>query len=135
MDADFDVDDDLKATPTRRHALTRTTTLIAISAFVVASSSFPECAHAVSDAAFTIGGGGASSSSFVGAPDFASDEYAYRTPDLAVDLASPLVAYWCVTKALKQEIPVWLEGIIFFAALGATYVCVTDNHSLDSILV
>lgn len=132
-----DFDDDLKAPPpTRRHALTRrTTTLIAISAFaVVASSSFPECAHAVSsDAGFTIGGGG--SASFVGAPDFASDEYVYRTPDLAVDLASPLVAYWCVTKALKQEIPVWLEGIIFFAALGATYVCVTDNHSLDSILV
>lgn len=131
-----DFEDDLKAPPTRRRALTRrTTTLIAISAFVVASSSFPECAHAVSDAGFTIGGQGASSSSFVGAPDFASDEYVYRTPDLAVDLASPLVAYWCVTKALKQEIPVWLEGIIFFAALGATYVCVTDNHSLDSILV
>ena len=130
MDADFDVDDDLKATPMRRRALTRTTTLIAISAFV--ASSFPECAHAVSDAGFTIGGG---ATSFVGAPDFASDEYVYRTPDLAVDLASPLVAYWCVTKALKQEIPVWLEGIIFFAALGATYVCVTDNHSLDSILV
>ena len=114
------------------------TRIAAVSAFVVvvvtaSSSSFPECAHAVSDAGFTIGGD--ATSSFVGAPDFASDEYAYRTPDLAVDLASPLVAYWCVTKALKQEIPVWLEGIIFFAALGATYVCVTDNHSLDSILV
>ena len=125
------MDDDLKATPTRRRYAT-TPTLIAISTFVVVASSFPECAHAVSDAGFTIGG---DATSFVGAPDFASDEYVYRTPDLAVDLASPLVAYWCVTKALKQEIPVWLEGIIFFAALGATYVCVTDNHSLDSILV
>jgi len=125
-----DADDD-------HHQRHRSSRIAAVSAFVVvvvvaSSSSFPECAHAVSDAGFTIGG---DATSFVGAPDFASDEYVYRTPDLAVDLASPLVAYWCVTKALKQEIPVWLEGIIFFAALGAAYVCVTDNHSLDSILV
>jgi hypothetical protein len=130
-----DDDDDvtLKATfDDRRRLFTLATTTTAVA--MTALASFPDAANAVSDAVggFVVGGGAASGA--FGAPDFASDEYAYRTPDLAVDLASPLVAYWCVTKALRQEIPAWLEGIIFIAALGATYVCVTDNHSLDSVL-
>ena len=72
---------------------------------------------------------------FVGAPDFASDEYVYRTPDFAVDLASPLVAYRLVTTALGQKVPAWLDAIIAFAALGAAYVVFTDDHSLDSLFV
>ena len=78
-----------------------------------------------------VGGG----DGFVGAPDFASDEYVYRTPDFAVDLASPLVAYRLVTTALRQEVPAWLDAIIAFAALGAAYVVFTDDHSLDSLFV
>ncbi len=88
-------------------------------------------AAASSSASFVVGGG----DGFVGAPDFASDEYAYRTPDFAVDLASPLVAYRLVTTALRQEVPAWLDAIIAFAALGAAYVVFTDDHSLDSLFV
>lgn len=80
---------------------------------------------------FAVGGG----DGFVGAPDFASEDYVYQTPDLAVDLASPLVAYRLVTTALRQEVPAWLDAIIFLAALGAAYVVFTDNHALDSVLV
>lgn len=86
---------------------------------------------AASSSSFAVGGG----DGFVGAPDFASDEYVYRTPDFAVDLASPLVAYRLVTTALRQEVPAWLDAIIAFAALGAAYVVFTDDHSLDSLFV
>ena len=88
-------------------------------------------AAAASSSSFAVGGG----DGFVGAPDFASDEYVYRTPDFAVDLASPLVAYRLVTTALRQEVPAWLDAIIAFAALGAAYVVFTDDHSLDSLFV
>ena len=88
-------------------------------------------AAAASASSFAVGGG----DGFVGAPDFASDEYVYRTPDFAVDLASPLVAYRLVTTALRQEVPAWLDAIIAFAALGAAYVVFTDDHSLDSLFV
>ncbi len=88
-------------------------------------------AAASSSASFVVGGG----DGFVGAPDFASDEYAYRTPDFAVDLASPLVAYRLVTTALGQKVPAWLDAMIAFAALGAAYVVFTDDHSLDSLFV
>ena len=88
-------------------------------------------AAAASASSFAVGGG----DGFVGAPDFASDEYVYRTPDFAVDLASPLVAYRLVTTALGQKVPAWLDAIIAFAALGAAYVVFTDDHSLDSLFV
>ncbi len=88
-------------------------------------------AAAAAASSFAVGGG----DGFVGAPDFASDEYVYRTPDFAVDLASPLVAYRLVTTALRQEVPAWLDAIIAFAALGAAYVVFTDDHSLDSLFV
>ena len=81
-------------------------------------------------AGFAVGGSG-------GVPEFGSDETveaAYATADLAVDLASPLAAYWVVTKALRQEIPTWLNAIIFLAVLGAVWVCVTGNTSLDAYL-
>ena len=90
-----------------------------------------DAAAAASASSFAVGGG----DGFVGAPDFASDEYVYRTPDFAVDLASPLVAYRLVTTALRQEVPAWLDAIIAFAALGAAYVVFTDDHSLDSLFV
>ena len=81
-------------------------------------------------ASFAVGGG----DGFAGAPSFAEEDYAYQTPDLAVDLASPLVAYRLVTTALRQEVPLWLDAIIVSAALGALWVVVTGNHSLDSVL-
>ena len=86
-----------------------------------------DVAHA---SAFAVGGGGGG----IGAPDFADEDYVYQTPDLAVDLASPLVAYRLVTTALGQEVPVWLDVIIVSAALGALWVVVTGDHSLDSVL-
>lgn len=63
-----------------------------------------------------------------------ANDYAYATSDLAVDLASPLAAYWCVTKALRQEIPLWLNFTIAFAVCAATVVCVTGNGALDAYL-
>ena len=62
-------------------------------------------------------------------------EYDYKTKDLAVDLASPLVAYRLVTWALNQEIPVWLDAIIIAFTLAAVYVCVNDVDALDDVLV
>jgi len=81
-------------------------------------------------ASFAVGGG----DGFAGAPSFAEEDYAYQTADLAVDLASPLVAYRLVTTALRQEVPLWLDAIIASAALGALWVVVTGNHALDSVL-
>ena len=119
----------------------RTTTIVSSSPRVVArtvalTTVALGAATLVGDAAaaasaFVVGGG----DGFVGAPDFASDEYVYRTPDFAVDLASPLVAYRLVTTALGQKVPAWLDAIIAFAALGAAYVVFTDDHSLDSLFV
>ena len=59
-----------------------------------------------------------------------------QLPDsrVAVDLASPLVAYRVVTTALKQEVPAWLDAVIAVAVLGAVFVLVTDNKSLDGVL-
>ena len=62
-------------------------------------------------------------------------EYDYGTKDLAVDLASPLVAYKLVTWALNQEIPIWLDAIIIAFTLAAVYVCVNDVDALDDVLV
>jgi len=120
----------------------RTTTIVSSSPRVVArtvalttvalgAATLVGDATAAAASAFVVGGG----DGFVGAPDFASDEYAYRTPDFAVDLASPLVAYRLVTTALGQKVPAWLDAIIAFAALGAAYVVFTDDHSLDSLFV
>ena len=120
----------------------RTTTIVSSSPRVVArtvalttvalgAATLVGDATAAAASSFVVGGG----DGFVGAPDFASDEYAYRTPDFAVDLASPLVAYRLVTTALGQKVPAWLDAIIAFAALGAAYVVFTDDHSLDSLFV
>ncbi len=62
-------------------------------------------------------------------------EYDYGTKDLAVDLASPLVAYKLVTWALNQEIPIWLDAIIIAFTLAAVYVCLFDVDALDDVLV
>ena len=124
---------------------TRTTTIVSSSPRVVARTvalttvalgaatlvGDATAAAAASASSFAVGGG----DGFVGAPDFASDEYVYRTPDFAVDLASPLVAYRLVTTALGQKVPAWLDAMIAFAALGAAYVVFTDDHSLDSLFV
>ena len=120
----------------------RTTTIVSSSPRVVArtvalttvalgAATLVGDAAAAAASAFVVGGG----DGFVGAPDFASDEYVYRTPDFAVDLASPLVAYRLVTTALGQKVPAWLDATIAFAALGAAYVVFTDDHSLDSLFV
>lgn len=120
----------------------RTTTIVSSSPRVVArtvalttvalgAATLVGDAAAAAASSFVVGGG----DGFVGAPDFASDEYMYRTPDFAVDLASPLVAYRLVTTALGQKVPAWLDAIIAFAALGAAYVVFTDDHSLDSLFV
>ena len=120
----------------------RTTTIVSSSPRVVArtvalttvalgAATLVGDATAAAASAFVVGGG----DGFVGAPDFASDEYAYRTPDFAVDLASPLVAYRLVTTALGQKVPAWLDATIAFAALGVAYVVFTDDHSLDSLFV
>ena len=120
----------------------RTTTIVSSSPRVVArtvalttvalgAATLVGDATAAAASSFVVGGG----DGFVGAPDFASDEYVYRTPDFAVDLASPLVAYRLVTTALGQKVPAWLDAIIAFAALGAAYVVFTDDHSLDSLFV
>ena len=104
---------------------------VALTTVALGAATLVGDATAAAAATFAVGGG----DGFVGAPDFASDEYAYRTPDFAVDLASPLVAYRLVTTALRQEVPAWLDAIIAFAALGAAYVVFTDDHSLDSLFV
>ena len=62
-------------------------------------------------------------------------EYDYGTKDLAVDLASPLVAYKLVSWALNQEVPVWLDAIILAFVLAAAYVCIFDVDPLDGVLV
>lgn len=62
-------------------------------------------------------------------------EYDYGTKDLAVDLASPLVAYKLVSWALNQEVPVWLDAIILAFTLAAIYVCLFDVNTLDDVLV
>lgn len=51
-----------------------------------------------------------------------------------MDLASPLAAYWVVTKALNQEIPTWLNAIVLLAVVGAGWVVFTGNSSLDAYL-
>jgi len=81
-----------------------------------------------------LGGGGGDNGVGFGADGDAA-EYDYKTKDLAVDLASPLVAYKLVTWALNQEIPVWLDAIIVFFALAALYVCLFDVNALDDVLV
>ena len=58
-----------------------------------------------------------------------------RHKDLAVDLASPLVAYKLVSWALNQEVPVWLGAIILAFTLAAVYVCLFDVDTLDDVLV
>ena len=65
----------------------------------------------------------------------ATDAYVYTTRDLAVDLASPLVAYKVVSTALlKQELPSWLDAIILLSAVGAAWVVVTGFDGIDAYL-
>jgi hypothetical protein len=63
------------------------------------------------------------------------DFYVYTTKDVAVDLASPLVAYRLVTAALRQEIPLWLDALIAAFVLLAGYAVFTDAGFLDQYLV
>jgi len=98
-------------------------------AALLASLAWAGAAHAA-DAGFAVGGlGGASG----GVPD--DDNYVYTTRDVAVDLASPLVAYRVASLAFNQEVPRWLDAIIFAAALGAAYVVVAGVDTLDKYLV
>ena len=97
--------------------------------------------HAQTDAAHAAGWyNDAPSGGFVGGggEGFAAEgdaaEYDYGTKDLAVDLASPLVAYKLVTWALNQEIPIWLDAIIIAFTLAALYVCLFDVDALDDVL-
>eukprot|EP00740_Mantoniella_antarctica_P021663 CAMPEP_0198681014 /NCGR_PEP_ID=MMETSP1468-20131203/5993_1 /TAXON_ID=1461545 /ORGANISM="Mantoniella sp, Strain CCMP1436" /LENGTH=230 /DNA_ID=CAMNT_0044422129 /DNA_START=64 /DNA_END=756 /DNA_ORIENTATION=+ len=80
-------------------------------------------------------GGGAFVGGDFGAEGGDAVEYDYGTKDLAVDLASPLVAYKVVSWALNQEVPVWLDAIILVFVIAAVYVCVFDINSLDDVLV
>ena len=103
-------------------------------AFAFAHAHLAGDAHAAGwyndvDASF-VGGGGEG----FGAPGDAA-EYDYGTKDLAVDLASPLVAYKLVSWALNQEVPVWLDAIILAFTLAAIYVCLFDVNTLDDVLV
>ena len=98
--------------------------------------------HAQTDAAHAAGWyNDAPSGGFVGGggEGFAAEgdaaEYDYGTKDLAVDLASPLVAYKLVSWALNQEIPIWLDAIIIAFTLAAVYVCLFDVDALDDVLV
>jgi hypothetical protein len=70
----------------------------------------------------------------IGGDSSVDDLYVYTTRDLAVDLASPLVAYRVVTAALQQSVPTWLDAIIIAASLGAIYVVLTGDTSLDRFL-
>lgn len=106
----------------------------------------PETAHAAgwyndvqmgprADGGFVGGGGGAAGG---GAPAFGyedrSDDYDYTTKDLAVDLASPLVAYKVVSWALNQEVPRWLDAITLAFTLAAVYAVLFDVTALDDRL-
>ena len=106
----------------------------------------PETAHAAgwyndvqmgprADGGFVGGGGGAANG---GSPAFGyedrSDDYDYTTKDLAVDLASPLVAYKVVSWALNQEVPRWLDVITLAFTLAAVYVVLFDVTALDERL-
>ena len=77
-----------------------------------------------------VGGGGGSAGDMGGGMD-----YEYTTKDLAVDLASPLVAYKVVSWALNQEVPAWLDAVILVFVLAAVYVCAFDVTALDDVLV
>ena len=96
----------------------------------------PETAHAAgwyndapgSGDAF-VGGGG---EGFGAKGDEA--EYDYGTKDLAVDLASPLVAYKVVSWALNQEVPRWLDAITLAFTLAAVYAVLFDVTALDDRL-
>ncbi len=57
-----------------------------------------------------------------------------RTTLLSVDLASPLVAYKVASLVFNQEVPVWLDVIIYGAAAAATYIVLSGNTSLDAYL-
>lgn len=104
-------------------------------AFALAHAHLAGEAHAAGwyndvDSSSFVGGGG---EGFGAAGDAA--EYDYGTKDLAVDLASPLVAYKLVSWALNQEVPVWLDAIILAFTLAAVYVCLFDVDALDDVLV
>jgi hypothetical protein len=107
----------------------------------------PETAHAAgwyndvqmgprADGGFVGGGGGGGAGG--GEPAFGyedrSDDYDYTTKDLAVDLASPLVAYKVVSWALNQEVPRWLDAITLAFTLAAVYAVLFDVTALDDRL-
>lgn len=95
-------------------------------AALLAALAYSGAAHAA-DAGFAVGG--------LGDAAGGEDDYVYTTRDVAVDLASPLVAYRVASLAFNQEVPLWLDAIIAAAALGAAYVVFTGVDSLDKYLV
>ena len=99
-------------------------------AALLASLALAGGAHAA-EAGFAVGGlGGAAPAAASG-----DDTYVYTTRDVAVDLASPLVAYRVASLAFNQEVPAWLDAIIAAAALGAAYVVFAGVDTLDKYLV
>lgn len=81
---------------------------------------------------FSVGGFGAPPDSSLGGGD--DDGYVYTTRDLAVDLASPLVAYRLVTFALNQAAPPWLDALVAASVAVAAAVVVTGSTALDGYL-
>lgn len=63
-----------------------------------------------------------------------SDTYVYSTKDFAVDLASPLAAYKVACLAFEQEVPKWLDVIIYGSVAAAVLVVLTDSTALDGVL-
>jgi hypothetical protein len=103
-------------------------------AALLAALAYSGVAHAA-DAGFAVGGLGGAGGDGAGFAAGSDDDYVYTTRDVAVDLASPLVAYRVASLAFNQEVPLWLDAIIAVAALGAAYVVFTGVDSLDKYLV
>ena len=129
--------------PTRRRTVGQTLAMLPKFAplFLMAHGGFVHSAHAagwyndVPSGGFVggdFGGGGGEASGF--GDEGEAEEYDYQTKDLAVDLASPLVAYKVVSWALNQEVPVWLDAITLAFTLAAIYVVFFDVTDLDDVL-
>jgi hypothetical protein len=102
---------------------------VAALALVCAAAASLGAADGAHAAGFVVGGG-------ADAPGAqAPDDYVYTTRDVAVDLASPLVAYKVASFLFQQEVPKWLDAIIYASALGALYVVFSGSDALDKYLV
>ena len=101
---------------------------------MLAAVAYSGAAHAA-DAGFAVGGLGGGGLGGGAADGGGDDNYIYTTRDVAVDLASPLVAYRIVSFAFNQEVPLWLDAIIAAFTLGAAYVVFAGVDTLDKYLV